>query len=205
MKLYTGVVSPNGKRVRIAAAEAGVALETALIDFQKGDQRAPEYLAKNPMGKVPTLSDGDFSLWESAAIMCFIARKAGSSIFPAEPRAEADTLRWLFFCSCHLDPYLTTLVVERFLKARRGGVEDPAQTASAEQWLARFVPVVEQQVGEREFVTGHFGVADIALGCTVELAGLVRLDLAAYPATRAWLDRLKARESWKAASAGSPY
>jgi glutathione S-transferase len=205
MRLYSGVISPNGKRVRIAAAEAGVTLETALVDFQKGEQRAPEYLALNPMGKVPTLTEGDFALWESAAIMCFVARKGGSESFPSEARAEADTLRWLFFGACHVDPHFTTLVVERFLKGRRKEVEDVALTASAEQWLARFVPVVEGQVAEHEFLTGRFSVADIALGCSLELYPLVRFDLGPYPATRVWLERLKARESWKDASVGSIY
>jgi glutathione S-transferase len=200
MQLYTAVISPNGKRVRICAEELGVALDPVLLDFQKGEPRKPEYLAKNPMGKIPTLTDGDLVLWESAAILCYLARKAGGSLWPAGPREEADLLRWLFYCSCHIDPYFTTLVVERFIKARRGAAPDEALTASAEQWLARFLPVVDQQLAEREYVTGTFGLADIALGCSLELSPMVRYDLSPYPHVRAWLDRLHARESWKRCS-----
>jgi glutathione S-transferase len=203
MQLHTGQISPNGKRVRICAAELGVALDVALLDFQKGDNRAPGYLALNPMGKVPTLTDGDFTLWESAAILVYLARtQGGAALCPDEPRAQADLLRWMFFGAGHLDPYFTTLVVERFLKARRGEVADEALCASAQQGLARFLPVVEQQLAGREYLTGTFGLADIALGCTIELATLLGVDLANLPHVRGWLTRLQARESWRTASAG---
>jgi glutathione S-transferase len=203
MHLYTGPISPNGKRVRICAAEIGAALDLKLLDFQKGDNRAPEYLAHNPMGKVPTLVDGDLVLWESPAIMLYLARASGgASIAPEEPRAQADMLRWMFFGASHLDPYFTTLVVERFLKLRRGEQPDEAIVASAMQWLARFVPVVEQHLAGREFVTGQFTLADITLGCTLELSPIVGLDLAAYPNVRAWLGRLQARPSWRAVTPG---
>jgi len=62
------------------------------------------------------------------------------------------------------------------------------------------VPVLEQQLAGREHVTGRFGLADIALGCTLELSPLLRYDLSAYPNLRGWLERLQARESWRAAT-----
>lgn len=200
MKLYTGARTPNGKRVRICAAECGMPLDLALLDFQKGENRSPDYLALNPTGKVPTLVHGDLVLWESAAILCHIANESGSALWPRQPVALADTLRWLFFCSCHVDPYFTTLVVERLIKGRTGAPADAALCASAEQWLARFVPVLEQQLAGREHVTGRFGLADIALGCTLELSPLLGYDLSAYPNLRGWLERLQARESWRAAT-----
>ncbi len=202
MELYTGMISPNGKRVRICAAELGVALDLKLLDFSKGEQRSPGYLALNPMGKVPTLTDGDLALWESGAIMVYLARThGGAAIAPEEPRAQAEMLRWMFFGACHLDPYLTTLVMERFIKARQGAQADEALTASAEHGLARFLPVVEQQLTPREHLTGSFSLADIALGCALELALLLKVDLGSYPHVRAWLERLQARPSWRANSA----
>jgi glutathione S-transferase len=201
MKLHSAGFSPNGKRVRICAAELGIALEDVAIDLTKGDNRAPEYLAKNPMGKWPTLTDGSFALWESGAIMWYLAtKKSDQALVPQEPHAEADALRWLFFCASHIDPYFTALVVERFIKPRRGAAPDESLALEAERWLARFIPVLEQQLAGRDYVAGPFGLADIALGCTVELSPLVKYDLAAYPNIRAWLARLAERESWRRAS-----
>jgi glutathione S-transferase len=200
VKLYTFPMSPNGKRVAVCAAEVGVPVDPAMLDIARGELQSPAYLALNPMGKAPTLADGEFVLWESAAILCYVAQKGGGALWPEEPRALADTLRWLFFCSCHIDPYFTTLMVERFIKARRKLPADEVHVAYAERWLARFVPVLDAQLAEREFVTGGFGLADIALGCSLELSPLVRYDLAAYPAVRAWLARIQARESWRRAT-----
>jgi len=204
MRLYTGVISPNGKRVRVCAHELNSPLELALLDFQKSEQRAPQYLARNPMGKVPTLTDGSFDLWESGAILCYLAEKSGGALWPRDSRALADMLRWLFFCSCHIDPYFTTLVVERFIKGRQGAPEDAALTADAERWLARFLSVLETQLAAQDFVTGSFGLADIALGCSLELAPLLRFDLSTYPNIRGWLERLQQRPSWRACSVQVP-
>ena len=198
MKLYNTPLSPNGKRARICAAELGLALEDAPIDFARGDARTPDYLALNPMGKVPTLVDGSVVVWESAAILFYLAAKNGpSALWPADVRAQADTLRWLFFCSCHLDPHYSTLFVERFIKPRRQLAGDEKLAAHAGETLGRFLAVVEQQLSAREFVTGNFGLADIALACTIELSPTVQHDLSPYPQLRAWIARCQSRPTWR--------
>ena len=200
MKLYNAPISPNGKRVRICAAELGLPIDEQAVDFARGDARSPDYLALNPMGKVPTLTDGGLVLWESAAILFYLAAQRGpSALWPAEARAQADAMRWLFFCSCHVDPHFTTLVVERFIKPRRNLPSDEQLVAHAKENLARFVPVLEQHLGAREFVGGAFGLGDIALGCTLELSPGLGYELAPYENVRAWLGRCQSRPSWRAA------
>jgi len=201
MKLYDLTVSPNARRVRVCAAELAMPLDRVALDFAKGEQRTPAYLALNPMGKIPTITDGDFVLWESAAILCHLGAQRPGSIWPTEPQAQAQVLQWLFFTSCHLDPYFTTLVVERFIKPRRNLPGDEARVAHAKEQLARFLDVVEQQLAKHEFLTGHYSLADIAAGCTIDLAPSLELPLAQYPHTRGWLERLKARPSWRDAAA----
>jgi glutathione S-transferase len=196
MDLYTFPVSPNGKRVRVAAVEIGVPLELKNLDFLKGEQRAPDYLALNPMGKAPTLTDGDFALWESGAIMCYLAESKPNPLWPDDALARAETLRWMFFCSCHIDPYYTTLVVERFQKRRRNEAADEALVASADRWLKRFLPVLEAQLGKADYVADAFGLGDIALGCSLELSPILQYELTPYPNIVAWLARLQARPSW---------
>jgi glutathione S-transferase len=200
MKLYSFPLSPNSKRVHICAAELGLPLDVQNLDFAAGEQRAPAYLALNPMGKVPTVTDGDFALWESAAILCHLGASRPGALWPVDAGAQAHVLQWLFFTSCHLDPYFTTLVVERVIKARRGAPTDEARVAAALEQLGRFLVIVEGQLTGRDYLTGTFTVADIAAGCTVELASLLLVDLTAYPHTRAWLARLGARASWRSAA-----
>jgi glutathione S-transferase/SAM-dependent methyltransferase len=203
MELYAGVISPNSKRVRICAAELGSVFDVKIVDFQKGDHRSSEYLALNPMGKVPTLVNGELVLWESCAILFYLARTSGGVLWPESPRAQADVLRWMFFGASHLDPYFTTLVVERFMKPMRGEPPDPAQCAAAEQSLARFLPIVDHQLAGAEYLADPFGLADIALACTVELLPMLGHDLAKYANIQAWIARLQARDSWRQASAGA--
>jgi glutathione S-transferase len=202
MKLYSGRISPNGKRVQICAAELGITLEPALVDFQKGENRSADYLALNPMGKVPTLVDDGLVLWESAAILWHLATQHDrGQLWPVDPRGQADALRWLFFGASHVDPHFTTLVVERFIKARRGLPADEHLAAAAERELARFLGVLDQQLAGRAFVTGRFGLPDITMGCAIELAPLVQYDLSPFAHLRGWLARLQARPSWQAAAA----
>src|ERR1700758_3408163 len=82
MKLYGFPASPNTWKVRALASYLKTPLEFELIDLTKGVQRSPAYLAINPTGRTPTLVDGDFKLWESSAILQYLAAKSGSLLWP---------------------------------------------------------------------------------------------------------------------------
>ena len=88
MKLYSFTPSPNTRKVAAVVAHLKPTdLEHALVRLHKGEHRQPDYLAINPMGKVPTLCDGDLNLWESNAICQYLAERADdTSFFPADPR-----------------------------------------------------------------------------------------------------------------------
>lgn len=201
MKLYNVQMSPHCRKVRICAHELGLPLEIVPVNPRSGENRTPDYLQKNPMGKVPTLVDGDFALWESGAILAYLAaKKPEKGLLPTEPRAHADVLRWMFWQANHLDSYMFILTLERFYKPAMMGVpgDEPHMVEYAEKGLARFLPVLEEQLKAHEFVTGRFTIADIALGCGLEGYERAKLDLAPFPNMRGWISRLQARESWKA-------
>src|SRR5213080_465123 len=94
MKLYAFPPSPNTWKVRAAAHQIGLPLELEIVDLTKGAQRKPDYLAINPTGRTPTLVDGDFKLWESTAIMQYIASQKPNSLWPNDARARTDIARW---------------------------------------------------------------------------------------------------------------
>ena len=101
MKLYGFPPSPNTWKVRALAAHLGVPLELEFIDLSKGAQYAPAYLALNPTGRTPTLVDGDFKLWESNAILQYIAGKSANSLWPNDARTRADIAHWQFWQLAH--------------------------------------------------------------------------------------------------------
>jgi glutathione S-transferase len=202
MQLYGGTTSNNVRRVRVVAAELGVTLEQMKLDAVQGETRQPAYLALNPMGKVPTLVDDGFVLWESPAIAWYLSTRAdGKRLLGDDARAQADTLRWMFFGASHLDPYIGIYIVERFVKARRNQPPEQKLLEHADTQLARFLPIVEQQLAGREYLTGSFGLADICIGCTLAIATPLGHPLDAYPNITSWLARITARDSWKAAVA----
>ncbi|MHB1846085.1 MAG: glutathione S-transferase family protein [Deltaproteobacteria bacterium] len=206
MKLWDVAFSSNCRRVRIAARELGIPLEKVPLEPFKGETQAPGYLGVNPMGKVPTIDDDGFVLWESSAILVYLAGKAPSKgLYPTEPRRQADALRWLFWHGIHVGAHVTTLALERFLKPKTGGgAPDPAVCAAAEKELLRFVPVLVARLASRPHVldpfpgsTDGYSIVDIAMGCSYENAPRVSYDLGPYPNLRGWLARLQSRPAWK--------
>src|SRR5262245_3171185 len=102
MKLYVNLLSPNVRRVRLTAALLGLRLDETALDFTKGEQKTPQYLALNANGAVPTLVDGDFVLKESRAIIPYLdSIKPESGLLPTDGRARADVTRWQFWDASH--------------------------------------------------------------------------------------------------------
>jgi glutathione S-transferase len=205
-KLYGHPISPRYRRVAIAAAELGVPLDLVVLDVARGDARSAEYLARNPMGKMPTLEDDDgWSLWESFAIIVYLAETHPSGgLFPTTPRGRAEALRWMFWASAHLDPAVASLFAQRFLAPRRKQAPDEAIVATSLAELARYVPVLEGHLARQPWMLGEaFSLVDVALGASVD--ALLRKELAFdtenFPALRRFHERFAARPSLGAGAA----
>jgi len=197
MKLYDVKGSPNCFKVRVLARELELPLELVPIDLNQ--PKSADHLARNPTGKVPTFIDDDgFVLWESAAILIHLAEKRPDTrLFPREPHARAELMRWLFFSATHLQPWLSVLGQERILKARRGEPSDAGVLVLAERELGRFLTILEQELDQRDYLTAEFSLADIALGCTLEYCESRGFELSPYPKLVAWRERLRRRPSWR--------
>ena len=94
MKLYGFPPSPNTWKVRAVAAQLGLPLDLEFVDLTKGQSHTPDYLALNPTGRTPALVDGDFKLWESTAIMQYLASQTPNPLWPNDARIRADIMRW---------------------------------------------------------------------------------------------------------------
>src|SRR5262245_14338097 len=192
MKLYDVPVSSNCRKVRITAAELDLPLEIVPVELRVGGIPDPAYRNKNPMGKVPTLEDDGFFLFESTAICDYLAAKRPErALAPTDARGRADLWRWLSWFNAHIQPWTATIALERGIKPKLTGQPgDEHAIAYAERELARFIPVLEAHLRGRESVLPAYTIADICLGCGFESAGRVGIDLGVYPAIRAWLARI---------------
>src|SRR5689334_875510 len=98
MKLHVFPPSPRAAKVLALAHHLGVDFEMAIVDLLSGGSQTPEFKKLNPNGKMPVLEDGDFVLWESNAILQYLASKRpDSGMFPTDPRRQADVARWQFW------------------------------------------------------------------------------------------------------------
>jgi glutathione S-transferase len=202
MKLYDFAFSPNCRKVRALAYELGIELEQVTVDLPNGAQREPAFLAINPNGRVPVLVDGDLVLWESTAILRYLAGKAGSALVPATPRAQAEVDRWLSWQLAHLGPAMSKVAFERIVKkVTRQGVPDEAAIAAGTAEFARLTAILDNALAEREYLAGELSIADFALASHYSLASTAGLAVAPHARVNAWLSRVLARGSMRRALA----
>ncbi len=202
MKLYYHPNSPNCVNVLATAKQLGMQLDLQLVDLLKGAQKDPAYLALNPNGRVPTLADGDFILWESNAIMQYLAgKKPGNSLWPVDDRARADVSRWQFWQAFHWTRATGTLVwenmVKRFLNA---GAPDPAKIKEAEDLFHSLAAVLDGHLKSRDYlVDSQPTLADFSVAAPLIYAQPGRFPLEKYGNIRSWYGRIEKLDAWKKA------
>jgi glutathione S-transferase len=200
-------MSGNSRRVLLVATHLDVPLERVLVDLPKGEQRGAPHLGRNPNGRVPVLDDDGFLLWESRAIMQYLAEKTpGQTLLPTEARGRADVSRWLFWCAAHMAPANTILVFENFVKPLTGrGPADPAEVARGEALVAQHAPVLDAHLAGKTWVAqDRLTLADFSLAASFALAGPARLPIGDYANLRAWLGRVQELEAWKRTAPPAP-
>jgi len=200
MKLYFHPLSGNSRRVLLVANHLDVPLERVVVDLVQGEQRGATHLGRNPNGHVPVLEDDGFVLWESGAIMQYLAEKTpGQTLLPTDARGRADVSRWLFWCAAHMAPAITVLVFENFVKAQTGrGPANPAEVARGLALFAQYAPILDGHLAGRTWVSQErLTLADFSLAASFALAGPARLPLGDSPNIRAWLGRVQETEAWK--------
>ncbi len=203
MKLYNANLSPNALRVRAVANELGIDLEIVEVDLRKGEHKAELYLAMNPNGKVPVLVDGDFVLWESRAIDAYLASlKPESGLYPDDLKKRAVVDQWSYWQAVHLGPAMQRVAFERVMKSKFGmGEPDENAIASQLKDIDQFLPILDKNLADKEWVAGDLSIADFAVGSTFMYRVPSRISLAETPHVAAWIGRLEARPSWQSAVA----
>jgi glutathione S-transferase len=201
MKLYDFAFSPNSRKVRAVAYELGITLEHQHIDLIKGAQRAPAFLAVNPNGRAPVLVDDDFVLWESTAIIRYLAAKKGALV-PNDVRGQAEVDKWLAWQLAHLGPAVSKVAFGRVVKKLTGqGAPDEARIAEGIDEFAKLGAILDGALEGRDYVAGQLSVADFALASHYSIASICGLDVARFPRINAWLARMLARDSMRRALA----
>lgn len=188
MKLYGGVFS-RGSMVMCALENLGLEYELAPMTARDSQTQSAEYRALNPTGKIPTLVDGDLVLFETQAILFYLAQKYGNNLLWAEtPEQVAEIYRWSLYVSNQMEVPALNMLLE--VKYSTDGKGDPAKLAQAGAELERFLPVLEQHLEGREYVAGDKRtVADIHGASVLAWAKLAGFDYDRYPNVHSWIKR----------------
>lgn len=200
MKLYLAPLSPNVRRVRLAAAALSLQLDEVLVDFSKGEHKAPDYLKLNPNGSVPTLVDGDFVLTESRAIMQYLAaQRPDSGLAGRDSQAQAQVMRWQFWDAAHFSPQLGTITFEKVIKPMlRLGEPRQDKIDEALTNFRRFGAVLDARLQGREYVASSaLTIADLTLASSLMYANQTDVPLSDFPHIQRWFSRISALEAWR--------
>ncbi|MES2385601.1 MAG: glutathione S-transferase family protein [Pseudomonadota bacterium] len=197
MKLYYFDVL-NPRKVCALARYLNLPVEFVHVDLGKGEHKTPAFLAMNPNAKVPVLVDGNTTLWESNAILCYLARKAGSDLWPTDAR-QFEVLRWLMWDATEFAPQAGTLYFEHIIKSRFGiGGPDPAEVQQATQGFLRFAAVLDAHLRGRRYLVGDaLSVADFAVAISLPYAQQAQLPLQDFPEIRRWHAQMNALPAWR--------
>ncbi len=197
MKLYYFETS-NPRKACAVAKYLGSPVEFIRVNLGAGEHKAPEFLAINPNGKVPALTDGDLSLWESNAIMCYLAEKAGSDLWPQDER-QIEVIRWLSWDQAHFSRHGSTLMYQNVIKPRFGlGEPDTAAIAEATGFFQQFAAVLDNHLRGRDFVLGKdLSVSDFALAAVLPTAAEAKLPLDGCDEIKRWYAGLEEIPAWR--------
>ncbi|MGC2856330.1 glutathione S-transferase family protein [Novispirillum sp. DQ9] len=193
--LYTAG-TPNGRKVSIMLEEIGLPYQVKRIDIGKGDQFSPEFLAVNPNNKIPAIVDSDgpngapLTLFESGAILIYLADKTVSPLLPAEPRARYTVIQWLMFQMGGVGPMLGQC--HHFRRFAPEQVPYAIERYSKE--TERLYGVMNGQLAKHAFLAGDaYSIADIATFPWIDRHEWQGIDLDDYPNVARWYDALAER------------
>lgn len=198
MKLFYATTL-NPRKACAVARYLDTPVTFVYVDLLKGEHHSPAYLAINPNARVPALVDGDTTLWEADAIMCHLARKAGSELWPSDSARQIEVMRWLSWNSQHFSSHTSALYFEYLIKPVLGlGAANAPAVEQAVSGFRRSAAVLDHHLRDRRYAAGDdITVADFALASGFPYAGDTHVPFNDYPHVARWYAELDALPAWR--------
>jgi GST-like protein len=188
--LYTAA-TPNGQKVSILLEELALPYNVHAISFAEGDQKSPWFRKINPNARIPAIVDheeGDFAIFESGAILIYLAEKAGK-LLSTEKKARSVTLQWLMFQMGGIGP----MQGQAGVFYRYAPEKIPYAIERYQKETLRLYGVLEERLDGRDYLVDDYSIADIASFPWVRAHAWSGLTLDGFPRIQAWLERIEAR------------
>jgi len=188
--LYTSA-TPNGWKASVTLEELGTPYTVHAIDLSSGAQKQPDYLAINPNGRIPAIVDranGDFAVFESGAIMIYLAEQAGN-LLPTDAKGRSTVIQWLMFQIGGVGPMMGQAnVFSRYWPEKYQPAIDRYQNEGR-----RLFEVLESRLKDNEFLAGEYSIADIANWCWVRTHRWSGVSIEGLEALQRWMAAIEAR------------
>jgi len=195
LKIYGANLSAPANKVRMAANILGLEYEYIQISIREGENRTKKYLAMHPAGKIPVIDDDGFILFESDAIMKYLAVAEASTLYPDEIKQRALIDQWLDFVSIHVSGAMGRVVFNRVFASFAKVPADERSLSDGIKFLGRFLPVIDQQLSQTKYLAeDQFSLADISLLATIDPAEIADIDMSPYENIVKWRSELKRKD-----------
>jgi len=196
LKLYQHPFSTSAFKARAVAHELGIPCEFVEVDMAKGEHKSPAFLAVNPNGKVPALEDDGFTVWESNAILCYMAaKKPESGLLLTDPRGMATMHQWLQWQATTFSHSTSEVNMESVYLRFMNRQKDEQKYAAGMEKVKRDLALLEKSLQGKEYLCGKLSVADFSIVSGLHLRSIMGVDLDPFPNVKAWVNRMEARES----------
>jgi len=197
IRLHGFPMSPNTRRAQLGLEEAALPYELVPVDLMSGEHRSETYRALNPTARVPALVDGEFILWESNAVLEYIAAlKPEKNLGPSNARERGEISRWMYMNACHLSPAMAHIFAHTIRLPEEQRIPKLVENGRAE--IARCLGPFDQRLAAGgEFLLDRLTIADISIAPTLGIASMIGVDLTPYPNVLEWHSRIRERHSWK--------
>ncbi len=188
--LYTAA-TPNGWKASVTLEELALDYEVRALDLGTGDQKKPDYLRINPNGRIPAIvdhDDGDFAVFESGAVMIYLAEKAGK-LLPGDRKKRSLALQWLMFQMGGVGPMMGQAnVFFRYWEEKL-----PKVIARYQNETRRLLGVLDGRLAETEWLAGEFSIADIANWCWARTHPWSGVSIEGLDHLARWMAAMEAR------------
>jgi len=190
--LYTAP-TPNGWKISIALEEMGLPYEVKVVDFASNEQKSPWYVKLNPNGRIPTLLDDGFALFESGAILIYLAEKTGRFL-PRDVQGRSRVIQWLMFQMSAVGPMMGQANV--FLRYFPEKIQPAIDRYQRE--VTRLFGILDQQLATHDYIAGDYSIADMALWPWVSGYEWSGVSIAEFANLQRWLAKVGDRPAVQA-------
>jgi len=190
--------SSPANKVRFAANAMGLKYEYKRVNLLAGEQKSPEFLKLNPIGRVPAIDDDGFKVFESSAIIKYLAQKNNSPLYPKDLQKRTIVDQWIDFVNIHVATALQRVTFNRVMYQMLKVEKDERSLSDGIKFLGQYLPILEKQLKENKYLAGsEMTLADINLLANLDPAELSSVDLSIYPALSNWRKDLRSQSFYK--------